>query len=113
MNKSARYALIAAACLKMGCGQKVNAVLAPSRHDLCEETSLAMSGQDDGDLPIDEDLPIISSHLNFDKALNSKEKDGETILTARERKQVARERIAYLIRRDLSAPRNPFALAIV
>lgn len=70
LSKSSRYALIAAACLKLGTAQRVNAVLYPSRHDVAEETGLARE-RDRGELPTDEDLPTLASKLSFDNAPDS------------------------------------------
>ncbi len=110
LSKASRYSLIAAACLKLGAGQRVNAVLYPSQHDTREEIGLARE-RISPDIPADDDLPALSSALHFDTAKPGNE--GEAILSNAERKQAARDLLAYRITRDLTAPRNPYALALV
>lgn len=121
LSKSARYALISAACLKLGVATRVNSVLYPSSYDVTEETTLARE-RDKGELPADDDLPDLRSQLDteerapFCSSIARKQAQREeraTLLTEAERQQVRRERAAYLVKRDLSAPRNAFALAIV
>lgn len=87
-SKASRYSLIAAACLKLGTAQRVNAVLYPSEHDTREEIGLARE-RDRGELPTDDDLPTLSSGLHFDTAKPGNE--GEAILSNAERAQLARE----------------------
>lgn len=111
INKSARVALIALACSKLGTSTKVNAVLHPSRFDLQEEATLATRGQDSGSLPTDDDLPTLASALAFD-SVNDRGED-DYLLTAKERKALNRERTAYRIRADLMRPISPLALVII
>jgi hypothetical protein len=109
ITKAARLSLIAAACVKLGTAQRVNAVLYPSRHDVREETTLARE-RDRGELPVDDDLPTLASSLSFD---NADAREDDAILSAKERKALAREVSAYRIRQDLSRPVSPYALALV
>lgn len=110
LTKSARLAFIASLC-----AGGMSSALQPSRYDLREECQLVTHNQDKGNLPIDDDLPELPSALQFEKV---KQIDhDESVLTAKERKQLAKERAAYRLRTliafDLSRPRNPFALALV
>lgn len=113
--KQDRLSLIASICAKRNVSAKVEAVLMPTKHDKREEIALNVS-QDDkatakgADLQ-DSDLPTLPSSLSFDSVSTPKESDA--VLTHSERVQLRHELTQYRIRRDLLAPRNPFALALV
>lgn len=104
LSKSARLAFIASLC------GGLSASLAPSRHDVSEEVNLVTHSQDMGILPVDDDLPALPPSLAFETVTTENE---EAILTAKERRHLAKEKLAYRIRQDLSAARNPYALALV
>ena len=104
LTKSARLAFIASLC-----AGGMSSALQPSRFDVSEEIEL-ITHQDKGLLPIDDDLPELSSALAFE--LVTPDND-DAVLTAKERRHLAKERVNYLVKSDLSRPCNPFALALV
>lgn len=117
MKNMNRLSLIAAICAKRNVSAKVEAVLLPTKHDKREEIALNVS-QDDkathrGEDLQDADLPVLNSRLAFDSVRNTREKESDYILSREERAQLARERLAYRVSQDLSAPVNPLALALV
>lgn len=113
MNKSARYSLIAAIC-----ASKL-AYCVASKSETREEIALNVS-QDDKAQSLarqaetgDDDFAPVKSSLSFDSAKMRAEREAEILLNRKERAEVRADLLAYRIRRDLSTPRNPFALAII
>jgi hypothetical protein len=78
-----------------------------------EESHIITHHQDAGLLTVDDDLPELPSALPFEQVKEVKEDVDAATLSPGERAQIARDLLAYRIRRDLSAPRNPYALAVV
>lgn len=115
--KNNRLNLIAEICAKRGMGPKVLGIIAPSKEDKREEIALNVSRDDKathkGEDLRDDDLPALNSQLPFESARVIREKESDYILTREEKAQLARERLEYKIKQDLSRPRNPFALALV
>jgi hypothetical protein len=108
LTKTSRLALIASLC-----SGGMAATLAPTRHDIAEEAQIVTHHQDAGLLPINDDLPSLSSSLPFERVKEERESVDAATLTQAERKALARDLLNYRIKRDLSARRNPFALAII
>lgn len=96
MSHSARLALIAALMMRHS-APKVAAALPPSRHDIREETSLVVSGQDSGELPAsptaEDDGNPLPSALPFDPVKLPSE--GEGVISPSEVKALRREGIDY------------------
>jgi hypothetical protein len=107
LTKTSRLALIASLC-----SGGMTATLAPTRHDIAEEAQIVTHHQDAGLLPINDDLPSLSSSLPFERVKEEREGVDAATLSPGERAQLARDLLSYRIKRDLSTPRNPYALAI-
>lgn len=113
LSKANRLAFIAS--LFAG---NMSAVMHANTHDLREEAHLVTHGQDSGSLPVNDDLPELSSTLPFKthQPLSAKAEQVENdraILSRAEREEAKRDLLAYRIRKDLTTARNPFALTLV
>jgi len=89
MKKQNRLALIKA----LYASRNLSAVVEATPFDTEEEITLVTAGQDLGGLPIDDDLPELSSHLPFERVKEQEEDDG--VLSDYEREQVRRDLLAY------------------
>lgn len=107
LTKTSRLALIASLC-----SGGMAATFAPTRHDIQEEAQIVTHHQDAGLLPVDDDLPSLSSSLPFERVKGEKEGIDAATLSPDERAQLARDLLNYRVKRDLSACCNPYALAL-
>jgi hypothetical protein len=89
MTKQNRLALIKA----LYTSRNPTTVVEATEFDTEEEVTLVTAGQDLGNLPIDDDLPELSSHLPFERVKEREEDDG--VLSPYEREQVRRDLLAY------------------
>ena len=110
LSKSSRLSLIATLC-----AGGLSGAMVPTKHDMREEAHIITHHQDKGELPIagDDDLPALPSALIFESPKEVREGMDCATLSASERASLRRDLCAYRIKRDLCAPRNPFALVLV
>lgn len=109
MTKLARLSLIR----QLWNARNLTCVVPASQSDIAEETSLIH--EDDGKLIQEREISGPSSEMVAVSASVEivDEKETDSILSKRERKQITIDLIAFRVRQDLSRPRNPFALVLV
>ncbi len=90
MNKVARKSLIRELAIARGMACAFVGLMSVSRAEVREETQNVTRGQVTDSIT-DEELNGVESTLPFDTVKETKGKDGETLLTAKERAQLAKD----------------------
>lgn len=107
MTKKSRLSLIRACFYSHNLG----AVVTATRLEVREEIDLVKG--DDGRLEQEKQISFLSVEMVKVAPRKKEQREGEFVLTRREREQLKRDLIDLHVREDLTRPVNPFALMVV